>query len=98
LTLTNFNDEEIRPKLLALQSPTAQIYLSGSIDVEYPEEVTIESHPQLYPANSLLSATAIVKHGAKLNLTRCFLDKLMNMSIDVWGTRQLTAECIYFFE
>jgi hypothetical protein len=67
---------------------------SGSIEIEDPEEVTIESNPQLYPSNSLLSVSAIVKHG-KLELDRCPLDKLMNMSIDVWGTGQLTVKTVY---
>jgi inner membrane protein len=89
LQTINFKDEEIRPKLLALQSPSAQIYLSGSIEIEDPEEVTIDSNPQLYPS--------IVKRGNKLELDRCPLDKLMNLSGDVWGTGQLTVKTVYSF-
>lgn len=89
LQTINFSDEEIRPKLLALQSPAAQVYLSGAIEIEDPEEVTIESNPQLYPS--------IVKRGNKLELDRCPLDKLMNLSIDVWGTGQLTVKTVYSF-
>jgi inner membrane protein len=63
LQTINFKDEEIRPKLLALQSPSAQIYLSGAIEIEDPEEVTIESNPQLYPS--------IIKRGNKLELKAC---------------------------
>ena len=36
LQTINFRDEEIKPKLLAHQSSTAQVYLSGSIDIEDP--------------------------------------------------------------
>jgi inner membrane protein len=80
LQTVNISDEEIRPKLLALQSrsPSAQIYLSGSIDIEDPEEVTIESNPQLYPS--------IVKRGAKLELDLCSLNREIDITTDVWGT------------
>lgn len=90
LQTISFTDEEIRPKLLNLsRSPSAQIYLTGSIAIEDAEEVTIDSNPQLYPS--------IVKRGNKLELDRCPLDKLMNLSIDVWGTGQLTVKTVYSF-
>jgi hypothetical protein len=70
---------------------------STSIDIEDPEEVTIESNPQLYPS--------IIKRGNKLELKacgssnddRCPLDKLMNLLIDVWGMGQLTVKTVYNF-
>jgi inner membrane protein len=89
LQTINFSDEEIRPKLIALQSPSAQVYLSGSIDIEDPEEVTIEYNPQLYPS--------IVKRGNKLELERCPLDRVLELSIDTWGTGQLTVKTVYSF-
>jgi hypothetical protein len=90
LQTISFTDEEIRPKLLNLsQSPSAQIYLTGSIAIEDAEEVTIDSNPQLYPS--------IVKRGSKLELDRCPLDKLTNISTDIWGTGQLTVKTVYTF-
>jgi inner membrane protein len=89
LQTIQFSDEEIKPKLFALQSPTAQVYLSGSIDIEDPEEVTIESNPQLYPS--------IFKRGSKLELDRCPLERVLELSIDTWGTGQLTVKTVYSF-
>jgi inner membrane protein len=41
LQTINFSDEEIKPKLLALQSSTAEVHLSGSIEIEDPKELSI---------------------------------------------------------
>lgn len=89
LQTIQFSEEEIKPKLLALRSPLAQTYLSGSIEIEDPEDVTIESNPQLYPS--------IVKRGNKLEFDRCPLDRVLELSIDVWGTGQLTVKTVYSF-
>jgi inner membrane protein len=84
-----FTDEELRSKLIPLTQTTAQTYLSGSISLEDPEELTIASNPQQYPS--------IVKRGAKLELDRCPLDTLANIVGDTWGTGQLTVKTIYTF-
>jgi inner membrane protein len=89
LQTIQFSDEEIRPKLFALQSPSAQVYLSGSIEIEDPEELSIESNPQLYPS--------IVKRSSKLELDRCPFDRLLELSIDLWGTGQLTVKTVCSF-
>ena len=84
-----FTDEELRPKLIELTQTAAQTYLTGSIALEEPEEITIESNPGQYPS--------IVKRGGKLELDRCPLDTLMNVVGDTWGSGQLTAKIIYSF-
>ena len=89
LQTIRFTDEELRPKLIGLAQTAAQTYLSGSISLEDPEEITIESNPQQYPA--------IVKRGGKLELDRCPLDTLINILGDTWGSGQLTAKIIYTF-
>jgi inner membrane protein len=67
-----------------LQSSTAQVYLSGAIDIEDPEELSIMLNPQRYPS--------IVKRGKKLKLYRCLLDRVLELSIDTWGTQELTVK------
>jgi inner membrane protein len=85
LQTIRFTDEEIRPKLLGL-SQVAQSYLTGSIAIEDPEELTLESNPQEYPS--------IVKRGGRLFLDRCPLDSLIDIIGDTWGTGQLTVKTI----
>jgi inner membrane protein len=85
-----FEDEEIRPKLVAItQTEAADIYLTGSIAIEDADELKIEINPQHYPF--------MVKRGGKLELDRCPLEKLIDISSDLWGTGQLTVKTIYSF-
>jgi inner membrane protein len=84
-----FEDEEIRPKLVALTQVAADIYLTGSIAIEDADELKIEIDPQHYPF--------MVKRGGKLELDRCPLEKLIDISNDLWGTGQLTVKTIYSF-
>ena len=85
-----FNDEEIRLKLSELsQISTAQIYLTGSIEIEDAAELTIESNPQQY--------LSIVKHGSKLELNHCPLEMFTNLISDNWGTGQIAVKTIYMF-
>lgn len=85
-----FEDEEIRPKLIAIdRTEAANIYLTGSIVIEDADELKIEIDPQHYPF--------VVKRGGKLELDRCPLDKLIDISTDLWGTGQLTVKTIYSF-
>jgi inner membrane protein len=89
LQTVNFNDEEIKPKLLALQSTTAQVYLSGAIEIEDPEELSIDSNPQQYPS--------IVKWGNKLELDRCPLENFIAISTNLWGSGHLIVKTIQQF-
>jgi inner membrane protein len=85
-----FEDEEIRPKLVAItQTEAADIYLTGSLAIEDADELKIEINPQHYPF--------MVKRGGKLELDRCPLEKLLDISTDLWGTGQLTVKTIYSF-
>jgi inner membrane protein len=93
-----FEDEEIRLKLVAIDSAkrtlreraeAADIYLTGSIAIEDADELKIEINPQHYPF--------MVKRGGKLELDRCPLEKLIDISNDQWGTGQLTVKTIYSF-
>jgi hypothetical protein len=85
-----FEDEEIRPKLVAIdRAEAADIYLTGSIVIEDADELKIEINPQHYPF--------MVKRGGKLELDRCPLEKLIDISSDLWGTGQLTVKTIYSF-
>ncbi len=85
-----FNDEEIRPKLRELsQISTAQIYLTGSIEIEDAAELAIESNPQQY--------LSIIKRGSKLELNHCPLETFTNLIGDTWGTGQIAVKTIYVF-
>ncbi len=85
-----FNDEEIATKLLTLsQSPSAQIYLSGSIEIEDAADVTIDINPDRYPV--------IIKRSSKLELNHCPLETFINLIGDTWGTGQVAVKAIYTF-
>ena len=93
-----FEDEEIRPKLVAIErAEAADTYLTGSIAIEDADELKIEINPQYYPF--------LVKCGGKLEREacasifddRCPLEKLIDISGDLWGTGQLTVKTIYSF-
>ena len=85
-----FEDEEIRPKLVAIaQVEGADIYVTGSIVIEDADELKVEINPQHYPF--------MVKRGGKLELDRCPLENLIAISNDLWGMGQLTVKTIYSF-
>ena len=62
-TLT-FNDEDAVAPLLELKSayPNAAIYLSGSLTVDFPEEVKLPILPDQYPTVSLAGATVSLEY------------------------------------
>ena len=66
-TLT-FNDEDAVAPLLELQSayPDAAIYLSGSLTVDFPEDVKLPIQPDQYQTVSL--------SGAAVNLEYCGIE------------------------
>lgn len=78
-----FDDEELTPKLNWIAKEKAQTYLSGSIAIEDGDELKIELDPRQHQA--------IVKHGNKLDLDYCPLDKLIKLSNGLWGTGQARA-------
>jgi hypothetical protein len=85
-----FNDEEIASKLLTLaQTAGAQIYLSGSIEIEDAADLAIDINPDRYPI--------IVKRGSRLELNHCPLETFTNLIGDTWGTGQIAVKVIYAF-
>jgi inner membrane protein len=64
----SFNDEDAVAPLLELQSayPNAAIYLSGSLTVDFPEDVKLPILPDQYPTVSLA--------GAAVNLDYCGIE------------------------
>ena len=58
-----FEDEEIRPKLVAIErAEAADTYLTGSIAIEDADELKIEINPQYYPF--------LVKRGVRVDIRR----------------------------
>ena len=60
----SFNDEDAVAPLLELQSayPNAAIYLSGSLTVDFPEEVKLPILPDQYQTVSLAGATVQMEY------------------------------------
>lgn len=78
-TLT-LNDEDLAPRLqqLLLANPGSQVYLSGSITVDFPEEV----RPILLPRQ--LPAVTVV--GESVELQYCELEVAISLLNDQWAT------------
>jgi inner membrane protein len=79
-------DEEIAPKLQTLATEGAEVYLSGSIEVEDAEEIALDPSPELYQS--------IVKRNSKLELDRCPLDRAIEVVGDSWGTGTVKVKSI----
>jgi inner membrane protein len=81
-------DEEIIPKLDRAidRYPDAQMYLTGSIEVDDPEQVNPQSnHQQL---------ATVTKHGRKLEFNSCPLGKAIGLLGDQWGSGQVRIRAI----
>ncbi|MEM0980351.1 MAG: metal-dependent hydrolase [Cyanobacteria bacterium P01_H01_bin.58] len=78
-TLT-LNDEDVVSRLQALRmmQPSARIYLSGSITVDFPEDV----RPTVLPRQ--LSAVTVV--GESVELQYCDLEVAISLLSDQWAT------------
>jgi inner membrane protein len=81
-------DEEILPKLeLAMDRyPDARTYLTGSIEVDDPEQVNPQSNPQ--------QLATVTKHGRKLEFNSCPLGKAIGLLGDQWGSGQVRIRVI----
>ena len=60
----NFSDEPALPKLQVLQQayPNAQIYLSGTVAVDFPEEIVVPIQPNQYATVTLAGETLTMDH------------------------------------
>jgi inner membrane protein len=89
-------DEEILPKLertidsakptLRERYPDAVMYLTGSIEIDDPEQISIQAKPQQL-------ATAI-KQGRKLEFSSCPLTVVLNLLREQWGSGQVRIRVI----
>jgi inner membrane protein len=81
-------DEEIIPKLdRAIERyPNAQMYLTGSIEVDDPEQVNPQSNPQ--------QLATVTKHGRKLEFNSCPMGKATGLLGDQWGSGQVRIRVI----
>jgi inner membrane protein len=86
-TLT-FNDQEAIASLQQLQSayPDAAIYLSGSVTVDFPEEVKLPIQPDQYQTVSL--------SGATVNLEYCTIEEAISVLKDQYAVGTVTAKII----
>lgn len=60
----NFSDEPALPKLQELQAayPNAEIYLSGAIAIDFPEEIQIPIDPKTYQTASIAGESLTLDH------------------------------------
>jgi inner membrane protein len=81
-------DEEILPRLEQTidRYPNAQMYLTGSIEIDDPEQIAIQVKPQQL-------ATAI-KQGRKLEFNSCPLGNAIGLLRDQWGSGQVRIRVI----
>jgi inner membrane protein len=81
-------DEEIIPKFDRAidRYPNAQMYLTGSIEVDDPEQITPQSNPQ--------QLATVTKHGRKLEFNSCPLGKATGILRDQWGSGQVRIRVI----
>jgi inner membrane protein len=81
-------DEEILPRLEQTidRYPDAVMYLTGSIEIDDPEQISIQAKPQQL-------ATAI-KQGRKLEFSSCPLTVALNLFREQWGSGQVRIRVI----
>ena len=78
-----FNDEDVVARLqaLRLQYPSARIYLSGSLQVDFPEDIRLLVSPRQLPAVTVV--------GELVELAYCELEVAIALLSDQWGTGML---------
>ena len=83
-TLT-LNDEDVvsRLQVLRMANPTARVYLSGSLTVDFPEEVRPTVLPRQIPAVTVV--------GESVELAYCDLEVAIAMLDEQWVTGSLTT-------
>jgi inner membrane protein len=81
-------DEEILPRLDKMldRYPDAQMYLTGSIDIDEPEQITPRSNPQ--------QLVTVTKQGRKLEFNSCPLGNALGLLRDQWGSGQVRIRVI----
>ena len=81
-------DEEILPRLDKTidRYPDAQMYLTGSIDVDDPDQITHRSNPQ--------QLTNVTKQGRKPEFNSCPLTSAIGLLRDQWGSGQVGIRVI----
>jgi inner membrane protein len=81
-------DEEILPKLeLAIDRyPDARMYLTGSIEVDDPEQVNPQSKPQ--------QLATVTKQGRKLEFNSCPVGSAIEVLRDQWGSGQVRVRVV----
>jgi inner membrane protein len=88
IEVVSWVDEEITAKLGALleRYPGAQMYLTGSIDVEEGEEVRYQGKAQ--------QLVTVVRQGNKVNLNSCPLEAAVGLLREQWGTGQVRVRIV----
>lgn len=81
-------DEEITPKLdkLLARYPNAVMYLTGAIEIDDPEQITIRTDPQ--------QLTTVTKQGRKLAFNSCPLTNAIELLRDQWGSGQVRIRVV----
>jgi inner membrane protein len=81
-------DEEVMPKLDKLldRFPNAQVYLTGSIEIDDPEQIVIRADPQ--------QLSTVTKQGRKLVFNSCPLTNAIGLLRDQWGSGQVRVRVI----
>jgi inner membrane protein len=84
----SFNDEDAIAPLQQLQSayPNAAIYLSGSVTVDFPEDVKLPILPDQYQTVSL--------SGAAVNLEYCSVEEAISVLKDQYAVGTITAKIV----
>jgi inner membrane protein len=81
-------DEEILPRLEQTidRYPNAQMYLTGSIEIDDPEQIAILAKPQ--------QLATVIKQGRKLEFSSCPLTVALNLLREQWGSGQVRIRVI----
>jgi inner membrane protein len=81
-------DEEILPRLAELgeRFPNGMVYLTGSIDIDDPEQISIQSKPQ--------QLATMTKQGRKLEFNSCPLGDAVGLLGEQWGSGQVRIRVI----
>ncbi len=83
-----FNDEDAIAPLVELQAayPNAAIYLSGTLTVDFPEEIKLPILPNQYQTISL--------SGATVNLEYCNIEGAISVLSEQYAIGTITAKII----
>jgi inner membrane protein len=86
--MLSWADEEVVAKLEGLRSryPGAQMYLTGSIEVEEGEEVRYEARPD--------QLVTVVRRGNRVELNSCPVGEAIGVLNEQWGTGQLRVRIV----